>query len=70
MARTYNNRGGAYFNLGQYQRALEDFDKAIRLEPGYGSAYSNRGAAYSALGQSANAEANKAKACSLDGRWC
>ena len=36
---------------GQYQRAIQDYDKAIRLNPKYADAYNNRGAAYSGLGQ-------------------
>ncbi|HUN54672.1 MAG TPA: tetratricopeptide repeat protein [Smithella sp.] len=46
-----DNRGGAYFKLGQYQLAIEDFNTAIRLKPDYAYAYNKRGAAYSALGQ-------------------
>ena len=29
----YYNRGNAYRRLGQQQRAVEDYDEAIRLEP-------------------------------------
>ncbi len=36
-------------NLGQYQRAVEDFDNAIRLDPQYALAYSNRALAYTLL---------------------
>ena len=31
----YYNRGLAYYNLGQHQRAIEDYNKAIRLEQDY-----------------------------------
>ena len=37
--------------LGQYQRAFEDYDKAIRLNPDYTDAYYNRGNAYAKLGK-------------------
>lgn len=47
----YNNRALTYHNLGQYQRAVEDYDQAIRLNPQDATAYSNRGAAYRGLGQ-------------------
>ncbi len=42
----YNNRGAAYANKGAYDRAIQDFDQAIRLNPGYAFAYNNRGDAY------------------------
>jgi len=47
----YNNRGVAYYTLGQYQRAIQDYNEAIRLQPDYTDAYYNRGLAYSKLGQ-------------------
>ena len=34
----YNNRGAAYAVLGQYQLAIEDYDKAIQLDPDYDKA--------------------------------
>ena len=33
MPYAYNNRGIAYAKLGQYQMAIEDYNKAIRLRP-------------------------------------
>ena len=50
-AASYSNRGIAHDNLGQYQRAIEDYREAIRLKPDYAEAYNNRGAAYHNLGQ-------------------
>ena len=47
----YNNRGVACKDLGQYQRAIQDYDTAIRLKPDHVYAYNNRGVAYAALGQ-------------------
>ena len=38
--------GLAYYNLGQYQRAIEDYSAAIRLKPDYALAYYNRGCVY------------------------
>jgi tetratricopeptide (TPR) repeat protein len=32
-ASAYNARGVAYNNLSQHQRAIEDFNEAIRLQP-------------------------------------
>jgi tetratricopeptide (TPR) repeat protein len=33
LAVTYNDRGAAYDRKHQYDRALQDFDQAIRLDP-------------------------------------
>ena len=46
---SYNNRGLAYKNLGEYEKAIKDFDKAIELNPNYISAYNSRGVAYENL---------------------
>lgn len=50
-AEAFNNRGIAYFDLGQYERAIEDYSESIRIKPDEGSAYHNRGNAYHKLGQ-------------------
>ena len=42
----YSKRGTAHYNLGQYQRAIEDYSEAIRLKPDYSLAYFNRGCIY------------------------
>jgi tetratricopeptide (TPR) repeat protein len=47
----YYNRGVTYARLGNYQRAIKDFDKFIELNPQYVRAYSNRGLAYAKKGQ-------------------
>jgi len=41
-----NNRGIAYNDKGDYDRAIQDFDAAIRLKPDYAKAYYNRGNTY------------------------
>jgi tetratricopeptide (TPR) repeat protein len=65
----YNNRGMTYVNLGQYGRAIQDYDDAIRIEP-TALRYNNRGLAYRRLGADMEADADKAKACSLDSKYC
>ena len=50
-ARAYLNRGLEYNALGQYERAIQSYDEAIRLNPQYGNPYNKRGVAYSNLGQ-------------------
>jgi tetratricopeptide (TPR) repeat protein len=38
----YNNRGFVRAELGFYKEALEDYDKALLLDPGYTAAQQNR----------------------------
>jgi len=49
--RVHLNRGVAYTRLGQYQRAIEDYNEAIRLNPDLAEVYNDRGVAYRKLGQ-------------------
>ena len=58
--------------MDQYQRAIQNYDKAmaIQLDPDGGRAYFGRGYAHRHLGQYTKAEADHAKACSLDSQWC
>lgn len=44
------NRGWAYSKKGNYDRAIQDYDEAIRLNPSYAVAFSNRGMEYFAKG--------------------
>jgi tetratricopeptide (TPR) repeat protein len=46
----HHYRGNEYTLLGNYRQAIEDYDKAIEIKPGYADAYTNRGAAYNGLG--------------------
>jgi lipoprotein NlpI len=51
LAVVFSDRGIAYARKGQYDRAIEDLDQAIRLNPNYAAAFSNRGLAYVRKGQ-------------------
>jgi tetratricopeptide (TPR) repeat protein len=45
----YNNRGTAYLHRGDYDKAISDFNEALRIDPDYEKAYylyDNRGTAY------------------------
>jgi tetratricopeptide (TPR) repeat protein len=47
----FNNRGVAWFEAGQIQQAMVDYDSAIRWNPRFSRAYNNRGSALSDLGR-------------------
>jgi tetratricopeptide (TPR) repeat protein len=46
----YYNRGNAYQAKGDLDRAISDYNDAIRLDPNYAFAYNSRGKAYRAKG--------------------
>lgn len=65
-AAAYNNRGNAYQDSKDLDRAIADFDAAIRLRPDYALAYSNRGNAYSRRKDYARAIASYDEAIRID----
>ena len=62
----YNNRGIAYGTLDQPQRAIQDFDKAFKLDPTYVYAYYTRGLPRYQLGQYEQAIQDYDEAIGLD----
>jgi len=56
----------SYLGLKQYERAIEDYNKAIEINPKYAGAYSNRGVAYRKLKQYAKEQEDYKKALELD----
>ena len=58
-------RGTSYAELGQYERAIQEYDETIRLERNLGNAYYERGLAYEALGKTIEAERDFKKAIQL-----
>ena len=46
MATAFDNRGVAYRRKGEYDRALQDYEQAIQLNPDNANAYNNRGIIY------------------------
>jgi tetratricopeptide (TPR) repeat protein len=51
LAIAYNNRGNAYTAKADYDRAIQDFDKSIKLNPTYAKPFNNRGVAYLKKGE-------------------
>jgi Flp pilus assembly protein TadD len=69
----YLNRGSAYANNGDLDRAISDWNKVIQLSPKNALAYFNLGWAYSQKGEPDTASANLKKAlelCGTDTQLC
>lgn len=62
----YNSRGIAYLNKGNLDRAIADYDMAIKLNPKYEYAYFNRGNAYQNKGNFDRAITNYDRAIKLN----
>lgn len=65
-ATAYHNRGYAYRQKGEYDKAIADYDKAIELAPEDAIAYRNRGIAYAEKGEYDKAIADYDEAIRLD----
>ena len=65
LALAYNNRGNAYDELGQSDKAIADYTEAIRIKPDYAVGYSYRGRAHRELGNLVKAKADFARAKEL-----
>jgi tetratricopeptide (TPR) repeat protein len=61
--------GDANRNAGKYTEAIEEYDRAIRVEPNYAQIYNNRGLAYYAKGDYDRAIADFNQAITLDPRY-
>jgi tetratricopeptide (TPR) repeat protein len=62
----YNIRGLAYDSKGEHDRAIADYDEAIRLDPKNAKAYYNRGASYYDRGELDRALTDYGEATRLD----
>jgi lipoprotein NlpI len=69
LAWAYNNRGSAYQAKGDNDRAIADYNQAIRLDPKYAIAYNGRGNAYRAKGDNDRAIADYDQAIRLDPKF-
>ena len=68
VSTAHYNRGVAYKEKGEIDRAIEDYDKAIQRTPDFADVYNNRGYAYYEKGEFARAveDYNKAIQCKQD----
>ena len=66
LANAYTNRGLAYRTKGDNERAIQDFNEAIRLNPNYANAYSGRGLTRFFLAQFQAAQEDFKKALELN----
>jgi Tfp pilus assembly protein PilF/TolB-like protein len=65
----YNNRGNAYSDKGRYDRAIQDYDKALSLDPEHTTSYRNRGIVYQKRGLYDRAIQDYERAIRLDPRY-
>lgn len=65
-ADAYYKRGDAYDEVGEYGRAITDYNKVIELNPNHVDAYYKRGCAYGDTGEYEKAIADYSTSISLD----
>jgi hypothetical protein len=65
-ADAYFNRGDAYDEIGEYEKAIADYSKAIELKPGDALAYFNRGNAYGEIREYGKAIADYSRVVELN----
>lgn len=66
---TYNVHGSIISSLGRVEEAIQQFNRAIELEPAYSESYFNRGYAYELLGETDRAVADFEQFLSSEKHW-
>lgn len=66
LVEAFHNRGNAYDDKGQYERAIDDYNCALAIDPTAAGLYNDRGTAHQAMGRYDMAIQNYARALSLE----
>ena len=66
LAAVYDIRGSAYDDRGQFDRAIADYDQAIKLNPQYARAFLMRSRTYEALGLTDQSKKDREEALRLN----
>ena len=66
LSLAFRDRGAAYYFNKDYERAIKDYDEAIKLDLRSDRAYSNRSAAYKKLGRNEQAITDESEAIKLE----
>ena len=61
----FTNRAGAYAHQGMFEKAIQDCDEAIRINPNFGLAYNNRGYTLELMGKRRQAALDYNTSCLL-----
>ncbi|MEM2124057.1 MAG: tetratricopeptide repeat protein [Methanolinea sp.] len=64
----YLERGNAFFRAGQYERAVEMYDRALSIDGAYAKAWHNRALALQKLGRMEEAAESRARFLALRGK--
>ena len=68
-AEDYNQKGDEFFDAGQYDKAAESYQQAIRLRPDYAEAHLNLGETHFNRGRYDEAIASDKQAIALKANW-
>jgi hypothetical protein len=66
---SYDGRGHAYGNIGNYQQAIKDYDKVLEIKPDYEGTYISRSRAYANLGNTMQADEDMKAAARLGNEY-
>jgi tetratricopeptide (TPR) repeat protein len=50
-ARAHDERGWKWYEQGEYDKAIVEYNLALKLDPSYGAAYNDRGLAWTDKGE-------------------
>jgi protein O-mannosyl-transferase len=65
----YYNRALVFYNTGKFDKAIQDYDKAIAWDPSWSGVYYNRGLVYDKMGNLDKAIEDYDKAIALNPSW-